>query len=133
MPDFDARLADGVILAVWTDAPAAESATTGPGGAPSRLNALGGHPPSYFRASIGVAVTVEAMVGATTAPTDAQLGGRLFTTHFAELPIWPPPLITIAAGRTSRATFTPYTIGHHLVVMRRDGGGAVALTFEVEA
>jgi len=131
MPDFDAHFASGVTLAAWVDPPKPEGAGTGAGGAPPRTNPVAGHPPSYYRASLGA--TVEAIVGGVAGPLDAALGGRLFTTHFAELPIWPPPLIASPAGQTSRATFTPYLIGHHLVVLRRDGGGAIALHFDVEA
>jgi hypothetical protein len=132
MPDFDAHFASGVTLDAWVDPPKTESPTTGAGGAPARINPIAGHPPSYFRATPGATVTVEAIVGDTSAPLDSALDGRLFTTHFAELPIWPPPLITSPAGQSSRATFTPYAIGHHLVVLRRDGGGAIALHFEVK-
>jgi hypothetical protein len=133
MPDFEAQFASGVSLAAWEDPPRPEGPATGSGGAPPRTNPIAGHPPAFFRASVGAAVTVEAIVAGTAAPLDAALGGRLFTTHFAELPIWPPPLIASPAGQTSKATFTPYVVGHHLVVLRRDGGGAVALPFEVEA
>ncbi len=132
MPDFDAHLVAGILLAPWVDPPLPEGPTTGAGGAPSRLNSVAGHPPLYARATLGATITIEAIVNGANAPVDAALGGRLFTTHFAELPVWPPPLITSPAGQSSRATFTPYAIGHHLVVMRRDGGGAVALPFEVE-
>jgi hypothetical protein len=132
MPDFDAHFAGGVTLAAWSDPARPEGPTTGAGGAPARINPIAGHPPGYFRASLGATVIVEAIVGGASGPLDAALDGRLFTTHFAELPIWPPPLITSPAGQTSRATFTPYAIGHHLVVLRRDGGGAIALHLEVE-
>jgi hypothetical protein len=132
MPDFDAHFASGVSLAAWKDPPRPEGRSTGAGGAPPRTNPIAGHPASYLRASLGATVTVEAIVGGVAGPPDAALQGHLFTTHFAELPIWPPPLIKNAAGQTSRSTFTPYAVGHHLVVLRHDGGGAVALHFEVE-
>jgi hypothetical protein len=132
MPDFEARFAAGVELAAWTDPPKPEGPTTGAGGAPPRTNPLPGHGPSYYRLDLGGTVTVEAIVDGVASPADATLSGRFFTNHFAELPIWPPPLIIIAAGQTSRGAFTPYARGHHLVVMRREGGGAVALHFEVE-
>lgn len=124
MPDFEARIASGAMLAVWTDPATADG--------PSRINPHPAHPPRYQRVELGSTVTVKASVAGVEGPPDSALGGRLFTTHFAEVPIWPPPAITTPPGSTSIASFVPNHLGHHLVVLRRQDGGAVALPFFVE-
>lgn len=125
MPSFEARITAGAALRVWSDPATAE--------APSRLNPNPLHPPRYRRVEQTFAVTIQATVGGVDGPLDADLGGELFTAHFAEVPTWPPPAITSPPGRSSVITFTPKYKGHHLVVMRREGGGAVALPFFVES
>lgn len=133
MPDFTAEITAGAAREVWTDPPVPEGPSTGAGGAPSRLNPDIDYPHTCRVVQLSATVTVEASVNGVPAPLDVALGGRLFTTHFAEVPEWPAPAITGPAGQSSVATFTPTVVGHYLVVMRRQGGGgAVAMPFEVE-
>jgi len=124
MPNFDARITAGAALTVWVDAPTAT--------APTRLNPNPAHPPKYHRVELGVTVTVKASVGGVEGPMDAALVGKLFTSHFGEVPVWPPPAITNPPGQSSVATFKPKYLGHHLLVMRREDGGAIAVPFFVE-
>src|SRR5262245_22697396 len=125
MPNFDARITAGAALRVWTDPPTPD--------APTRLNPNPAYPPKYWRVEQTVSVTIKATVNGVEGPHDALLGSKLFTAHFAEMPVWPPPAITSPPGHTSVVTFTPKHKGHHLLVMRREDGGAVALPFFVES
>lgn len=133
MPDFTAEITAGAATQIWTDPPAPESPLTGAGGAPSRLNPDVDHPHTLRAVQSGSTVTIQATVNGVLAPLDSVLDGRLFTVHFAEVPVWPPPAITLTPGQSSVASFAPTMAGHHLVVMRRQGGGgAVAIPFELE-
>src|SRR5262245_42900543 len=124
VPNFEARITAGATLTVWVDVATAK--------APTRLNPNPVHPPKYQRVTWGDTVTVKATVNGVEGPLDAQLGGTLFKCHFAEVPIWPPVAITSPPGQSSVATFKPKYVGHHLLVMRREDGGAVGVPFFVE-
>ena len=133
MPDFSAELTAGAAGEIWIDPPVPEGPSTGAGGAPSRLNPDVNYPHTYRAVQLGSSVMIQASVNGVPAPLDVALGGRLFTTHFAEVPVWPAPAIALTPGQSSVATFTPTELGHHLVVMRRQGGGgAVAIPFQLE-
>lgn len=124
MPNFDARITVGATLAVWVDAATAT--------APTRLNPNPAHPPKHRRVEIGSVVAVKATVAGVEGPPDVLLGGKLFAAHFAEVPVWPPPAIASQPFHSSVVTFTPKYLGHHLLVMAREDGGAVGVPFFVE-
>jgi hypothetical protein len=129
MPDFTARFTAGVTLTVWDDHQA--------GAAPSRINPLIANASHFYKAAVGVAVTIKARVDLgggsfVEGPADTDLGGRLFSSWFAEHASLFPVAPTGTAGSSSIQTFTPPTIGHYLWVLRRKDGGAIGLPFDAE-
>jgi hypothetical protein len=122
--DFDARITAGTQLVTWVDFPT--------GSAPSRINPYPEHQQTYYRATNHVAVTIKAKVDGVEEPLDTVLGGRLFYAKWAEWPgNMPPPAVTSPPGQSSVMTFIPVTPGHYLFVIRREGGGGIAIPFEV--
>ncbi|WP_437759473.1 hypothetical protein [Sorangium sp. So ce1389] len=127
MPNFTARLVPSadVTLQVWTD-PSTSSA-------PSRLSPRDVYQHRYWRVATGTTVEVRATVDGDEAPLDADLGGTLFTYHWAEWTTTTPPVITSPPGQSSVATFTVENMtGHYLLFVRRKSGGGVGLHFDVE-
>ena len=131
MADFDVQIGGAVTVAQFDD-PERAPGTLGPEdkGAPSRLNAGAAHPHLHLRVAVGGAVTVTAKGGAT----DAALGGRLFSSYFAERPSGTPePIITFAPGTTSVQSWTAGAVGHYLFVMAWDAaGGRLAIHIDAE-
>ncbi len=123
MPDFDLRVTSGASIAPWTD-PATDDA-------PSRVNARTGNPLRRYVATVGTQVEIRAVVGATVAPLDSALGGRLFVPFAVDCPLpaveWSSP-----AGQSSIQRFTPARRGHYHVRVRRPGGGVVHLHIDAE-
>lgn len=124
MPDFDARFAAGTSLAVWHDHESTR---------PSRINPAQARPLRYVKATVGVPVEVHAWLGDADAPADDDLGGRLFSSDFAEHPTPAPPATTSPAGQSSVQRFTPGAAGHYLWILRRADGGALGLHLDAEA
>lgn len=117
MPNFTVAPSGNVSIQEWTD---------------DRLNPMPAHPHSYYYVSLfGGTVTVTATVGGVAGPLDASLAGETFAHSFAEVPVWPPPAISSPAGQSSVCSFTPKSIGLHLLMIRRIDGGAVGLHFYV--
>lgn len=125
MPDFDFRVASGTETVAWSH---------------EALNHRGRHVHRY-RAVRPVAlpaladVVIQCVVGSVVAPLDVDLGGRLFTV--VKL-IWSgsfPFGVTQAVGQSSLITlsFAEHMLGHQEILIRRPSGGAIALSFEVEA
>lgn len=121
MADFTVRLTAGVVLTVWDDHPAARG---------SRLNPQVTHPSRYWKATVDSPVTMKATVAGVEGPMDGALGGRLFTSDFGMAAS--PVGATGAGGQSSVQTFTPRQAGHYLWVMRRAGGGVVAIHLDAE-
>ena len=117
MPDF--RIAfSGAPLAAWTD-PATSTA-------PSRINPAPNRQHLRRRATVGVQVSLSAVVAGVTGPLDAALGGRLFFGWFIEYPTAGVPPVSVPAGQSSVRRFTPTLAGHYTYCLRRaDGGGLI--------
>jgi hypothetical protein len=122
MPDFSASFTSGATLVAWTDPPDATR--------PTRLNPIIGHGHLRRVGVVGDLVSITARVGLVTAPLDTALGGRLFLGMFAETPGAVPP-ITSPAGQSSVVSFTPTVAGHYTFMLRRAGGGGLALHLDV--
>lgn len=130
MPNFTARPTAGVSLVTWTDPTATVDYCTGT--APSRINPDASHPHKHYRGA-NVEITLKATVGGVDGPADGALGGDLFHTYFARWPGASPPLVTLTAGFTSIAKFTPgiNDTGHYVFVFYRPNGGAVGIHLDV--
>lgn len=125
MPDFDLRVHSGTTSETWDD---------------ERLNHRGSTQHLYYRVKPGAfpavsTVELRAVVGGVEAPLDGALAGRLF--HAARIS-WSgsfPFAITQPAGQSSKVFlhFSAKTLGHQELVVRRDEGGAIYLSVEVEA
>jgi len=129
VPDFSADFSSGTTLEEWSDP---DSVST-----PSRLNVYSETPPLRAVGTTGVQVEITATVpafGGVVGEVDANLGGRLFALHFAEVPSLPPPAISNPAGQTSVQRFTPPVAGHYSVRLERIGatGGSVFLHVDVQ-
>lgn len=117
MADFAIAFA-GAALAPWTD-PATVTR-------PSRINPAPNHRHLRRRATVGVQVTLSAVVAGVTGPLDGALGGRLFFGWFLEYPTFSAPGVTVPAGQSSVRRFTPTLAGHYTYLLRRaDGGGLI--------
>lgn len=116
MPNFSIKPTFGTTVQQWTD-----------DDTPSRLNSVAARPPLYYEAYQSTTVTVTASVNGVLGPLDAALGGDLFTTSFAEVPIWPAPALSYPAGQSSAVSFIPSRLGMHLLTFRRSNGGAVSI------
>lgn len=123
MADFRAQFSAGVSLQPWVDPPL--------GARPSRLNVRAEQAHKRHVGSLGVQVTVQAIVGGVAAPLDAALGGRLFTSFLAESASFPPPAITSPGGQSSVQRFTPLVAGHYTMRLTREGGGSIFLHVDV--
>lgn len=136
MADFQVRFAGGVTWSDWADperAPGTLGATDK--GAASRLAADDDHPQKYTQAVLA-AVTLECSVddGATWAPVDAALGGRLFYGFTVERPVGAPPAaVSPTSGQTAQLTFLPTAVGHWTLCVARHGGGRVLLHLDVSS
>jgi hypothetical protein len=117
MPNFTARISDGTVATAWQD---------------PRTNPLPGHPPRYHKAEMGTEVVIKATVGGVEGPADGALGGDLFETDFVEYPTSSSPVMTPDATHTSIQRYTPTTLGHYFVLLRRLNGGAIGFHFDVE-
>ena len=126
MPNFTARVTNGAAAVPWVD-PAT-------GSAPSRLNPLAAHLPRYLKATPGVSVVVSAKVGGVEGPLDAALGGELFQAWLAEWSGPWAPVVTQPGGQTSVVTVAlgAMHVGHFMLVLRRENGGAVVIHFDAE-
>lgn len=132
MADFSADFSAGTTLEQWTDPALATSPFT-----PTRINVFTETPHRYRKGVTGSPITITATVPAfdgVAGEVDANLGGRLFALHFAEIPQLPPPSVSNPGGQSSVQTFTPRQAGHYTVRMERSGatGGSVFLHVDVE-
>lgn len=127
MPDFDLRPTGGVTLATWIDEPTVD--------APSRTNATAGRPHTYWRVTPPALVEVRAIVDGVFSPFDGVLGGRLFTASWGEWSGPYPPSIGSPSGHSAYMTFllTAAHLGHFMLTVEREGGGAVLLHLDSEA
>ena len=124
MPNFDLRVHSGASAESWDD---------------PRLNHRGSTQHLYRRVypqTWPAVTTVElrAVVGGVEAPLDVDLGGDLF--HAARISFSGsfPFAITQPAGQSSKIllSLSAHQLGHQELVVRRDNGGAIFLSFEVE-
>lgn len=138
MPDFEARLyGAGLSLRTWADLPApAPYCAPASADAPSRLNDDTAHPATYYRVAPGSTIELRAVVGGVEAPLDAALGGRLFTTWWAQ---WSdaPPSLSQPGGQSSVVNVTFFNLNHRQLgffqlAIAREGGGAVFVPLCVE-
>ncbi len=88
-----------------------------------RINPREGYPMRCYVGTVGEPVTLKGVVNGVPGPLDVDLGGRLFHAASVEQPHpwvvgWSHPV-----GASSVQTFIPTRIGHHLVYLRREGGG----------
>lgn len=124
MTDFTARYTDGVTVEQWADPPQ--------GSSPTRINAFATHPHLRHVGEVGTEVEVSATVGGVEAPLDGALGGRLFTFHFAEMPVAVPPAVSSPAGQSSVQRFTPTAVGHWSFKLKRPSGGSFFFHLDVQ-
>jgi hypothetical protein len=122
MPDFTARFTSGTALESWEDADS-----------PKRTNAVAGHP--HRRQRVEPSATV---IAKTTLPPNAEgdtdaNNGFTFSWWWAERPgVALGPHLSLTAGSSSIAEFTPVNVGHYTLGVRRsDGGAAVLLHLDV--
>jgi hypothetical protein len=123
MPDFTVRFTHGVQSVVWDDHAGAGS---------SRINPHPARPSKYHRAAVGAEVRIEATWDGLQGPDDSQLGGKLFSSDFAEVPFVGTLVPNGMTGQSSVQRFTPPVKGHYLWVMRHEDGGAVGVHLDVE-
>lgn len=121
MADFQANITNGASRSVWVD-----------DAVPSRINPLPDRQQTFWQVNVGDTVTITATVGASVAPLDAALAGRLFYPKWAEWPTgYAPPATTVTPGQSSVMTFVPLWVGHYCIVMKRPDGGGIMIPFEV--
>lgn len=126
MPNFTARAFSGLAPVPWIDPPT--------GSAPSRLNALASHLPLYLRAFAPANLVFKAKVDGTEGPMDVDLGGELFQAWWAECSgPWPLAIVQPPGQSSVVEVAIPAThLGHFLLVLRRENGGAVLIHFDIE-
>lgn len=126
MPNFTARVTAGATVVDWDDP---ETPT-----APSRINPPPTHPLRYLQVTPPDTLVVQATVDGVEGEVDANLGGELFQAHLAEWSGDYPPAFAPIPGQSSvvRVQLTAQHLGHHLLVLRRENGGAVVVPFDVE-
>lgn len=108
----------------WTD-------PVGPAGQPSRVNWLPGIAQRFYRMTAGRA-QVAAVVNGVEGPSDAALGGRLFTAYFVEHASSWTPGVYQGDAQSSVADFELPVPGHYTLAMRRAAGGAVFIHLDVQ-
>jgi hypothetical protein len=115
MANWEPRITAGATLTEWTDST-------------NRIQPLDDHPPRYYLAVVGAAVTIQcALLSDGVVHADADLGGLLYTAHFAEHATPYQPAIMHAAGHSETWSFTPPSAGHYTLVIRRDQCGACVI------
>jgi len=122
MPNFDVRFT-GAALVRWADPPTEDL--------PTRINPAPNHPLVRRRGTVGVQVTISAVVGGVVGPLDAALDDELFVGWFLEYPTQDPPAVTVPAGQSSVRRFTPSRAGHYTYILRRRGGGGTIVHVDV--
>lgn len=124
MPDFDVRVASGAVQKPWTD-------PVGPDGQASRLRPRGGLDQLYWLGTRGVAIKLLMSVNGVEMPADSALGSRLFTPSLVEG--FGPGMFVSVPGWSSAVLWTPLNVGHHVVGIRRNDGGAYLIPFDIQA
>lgn len=128
--------ASGGVLStpIWQDPP-----STTPAAAP-RLNGNPLSPQRYRRVQApggggSTTIYVAAVVNGVTGPSDASLGGALFSWVWSEAANPAAVLMVPTPGYSSKiaVTFLPGSNGHHLLSARMQGGGAIGAHLDVEA
>lgn len=124
MPDFDVRVISGTTSLPWDDRHLSHRSAN-----VHRYRVV--RPP--VAGSIAQ-VVLHAVVGGVVAPLDAALGGRLIIASRVQWAGTHPFTITQAAGQSSAITlgFSATMLGHQELCLRRDDGGSIILSFEVE-
>jgi hypothetical protein len=119
MPDFDFRVTSGTITTPWDD---------------RHLSHRGANVHKYRVVQPAALPAISCVVGGVVAPVDGALGGRLFVVSRLQWAGSFPFTISQAAAQSSLITlgFSMSTLGHQELVIRRDEGGAIILSFEVE-
>lgn len=124
MPNFDAVIVSGVTPTRWDD---------------ERIQHRGATPHLYRRVIAPtdpalVEVVIHCVVEGVEAPLDGSLGGNLFTASRLAWSGSFPFGIAQAPGFSAAIalSFAHNMLGHQELVIRRPGGGAIILSFEVE-
>jgi hypothetical protein len=122
MPDFDVRFDSGTETLVWAD---------------DRLSHRNRNVHRYRRVRKPTGTTdvvIKCVADGVVAPLDGDLDGRLFAVSVLQFGGPFPPGIIATPGQTSLITvrLSSTTNGHQELVVRRDGGGSIILSFEVE-
>ena len=126
MPNFDVTLISGATPENWSDT------RTNPRGVAQHLYWKVAAPASL---AAGLAtVVLRCVVGGVTGPLDGALGGNLFAVSRVAWSGSFPFAIGQTAGKSSEVTlrFAFNMLGHQEIAIRRPGGGAIVLSFEVE-
>lgn len=124
MPNFDLTIASGITPTRWED---------------ERLQHRGAVPHLYRRVVAPTdpaltTVVIHALVNGVEAPLDGALGGALFVAARLAWSGSFPFAIAQTVGQSSEITltFAHHMLGHQELIVRRPGGGAIILSFEVE-
>ena len=124
MPNFDLTIASGITPTRWDD---------------PRIAHRGNATHVYRRVIAPTApalatVVLHAVVGGVEAPLDVDLGGALFVAARLAWAGSHPFGIAQTPGQSSEITlsFSASMLGHQELLVRRPGGGAIILSFEVE-
>jgi hypothetical protein len=124
--NFTARITSAHSIVTWVDPSLSLK--------PTRLNAAVGQPHRYIKLLRNVPCVVKCTVNGSLSegPLDTALGGKLFQCWFAEYPNLTPLYPWSPGGQSSVVNFTPIELGSYLLVISRDGGGAIAIHLQVE-
>jgi hypothetical protein len=132
MPNFDLVVGYGLSVADWNDPRALVGGV--PSGPPSRLNPRPGVPEKRLLATVGVECEIRAVVyidgeGWVEGPADIVIEPNLFFAASVEAPHpWQVPFTHPTDEGivwSSKQRFTLTQEGHHLIYMRRRGGGQI--------
>ena len=124
MPNFDLKIVSGAEPIRWDD---------------PRINHRGAVSHLYYRVATPTypaqaEVVIHCIVDGVEAPLDVDLGGALFAvSRIAWSGVFPFQIVQ-TSGQSSEVTlrFTYQAAGHQELYIRRPGGGAIVLSFEVE-
>lgn len=123
MTDFSLAVS-GVNTVEWTD-------PSRPGWV-SRVNPHSGTSMLRYEGTVGVPIVLSGIVAGVVGEVDANLSGRLFSAGSFETPTPSPAGFTSASGISSVQTFVPRQPGHHVLYLRRSGGGGRIVHVDVK-
>lgn len=125
MPDFDVKIVSGTTSPVWED---------------SKIRHRSSVPHRYYKVSAPTApalatVVLHAIVDGVENPPDVDLDSRPILASRVSFSGSFPFAIVQAAGQSAEITlsFAASMLGHQELCLRRDSGGAIVISFDVES